>query len=373
MSGVRSRVLRRWLGPATRFALRRAVHRARDGADRAQLWQWERAELRGGAGLPLDVVFIGRRSQRWRAASLLGLHGDEPGVGGEALLVSEVPVPYALRVPWTVHAVVPLGRSVEAILAGYDSELRRRLRKQSAAAALRPVANDGDLERVYAEHLVPYAVARHGEDAVMPTLDAVRRIARGDGRLDVVTSRGTEVASHLGYPLEHAAKRRWVTLRFGYPRAVFDDPRRLRDANSLNAHLALVSAVEAGFDTYDLGSCTARPDDGLLQWKRRRGGQLDLLLNEGVFWVRPPSERWPELLWHAPLFSVDRGGLALRLGLPNGPADEDAVTRFRELGYGGLAAIHLHAGRRPGATLMAALRALYAERPDPPAIHVHLT
>jgi hypothetical protein len=46
-----------------------------------------------------------------------------------------------------------------------------------------------------------------------------------------------------------------VTLRFGYPATVFNDKRRLGDANAMNTFLALEWALENGYGCYDMGSC----------------------------------------------------------------------------------------------------------------------
>jgi hypothetical protein len=148
---------------------------------------------------------------------------------------------------------------------------------------------------------------------------------------------------------------------------VISDPRRLGEVNSANAWAALTWAKANGYDDYDLGACHARPEDGLLQWKRRRGGQPDLLRNEGHFHVRLPREDAARFLWESPLFAVERGRLTLHVGVPVGPGEAEVGRRFRELAFGGLASVRVHwataRGAPPGETARAELTRHAPETP----------
>ena len=365
--------MRDLLPPSLRYGVRRTVTDIRGHVSRARVWRWERVLMSAGEGFPFQIACVGRGSVRWIARDILGLGASmavQPWRGHRSprtVVFSEAPSPGTLRVPWRVHSVVTLGRAPEEILGGYDAELRRRLRKLSADARTRRIVEDAEIERVNRDMLEYYGTARH-EFPVNFSLDEVRRLALVLGRLDLVVVGEEEIACHLGFDLVRKGKRYWVTSRFGYPQAVVSDAKRLRDANSANAYLALRWAIENRYDYYSMGSCKARPDDGLLQWKRRRGGAVDTLLNEGFFFVRLPEEDQARFLWGTPLFAVERGKLTLRLGLPTGPSDEETIARYREMGFQGLARVLLHCARPPGDSLLQALRGLYARQALPPEV-----
>jgi hypothetical protein len=257
-----------------------------------------------------------------------------------------------------LHMVVPLDRSLEAILSGFHDGLRRKLLKQRPAFSFEQVIEHRPLERLHREMLTPYAEARHRDGAVVLPLEAMRRIARGAGRLDVLKLDGDEVGCHLGYPREVRGFTHWISLRYGYPKHVFGDQRRFSDVNQMNAFMVTEWAKASGFHLHDLGACTARPDDGLLQWKRRRGGVPDASWARLQLSVRLPRSVRAELLWDHPLFSVEGDRLSLSLGLPGDRTDSEAAARFRELCFGGLASIALHTARVPSADLLASVREL---------------
>jgi hypothetical protein len=376
---VLRRAIRDLLPPRLTFPVMAAVRRSRVWAGRALLWRWRLVRLAPREGSRFDVLFLGRREEAWRAWINLGLPGDvAPGPARPALraprtvLVSEAPLPGSLGIPWELHMVVPLGRTLDEIAATYDGELRRRLRKQQSRFRFRRVTEPAEVARINQEMLAPYAVSRHGASAYVMSDDDVLRMARRTGRLDLLLEGEAEVACHLGYEILRAGKRYWVTYLFGYPVGVFSDPRRLRDVNSANTWSALAWSLENGYDFYDMGACHARPDDGLLQWKRRRGGEPDLLRNEGFFHFRLPREDRALFLWESPLFAVEDGGLVLHLGVPAGPSDDEVVARWRELAFGGLAAVRLHWARPEGGSLLDRLREPFARQARPPPVEVAL-
>jgi hypothetical protein len=375
------------LSPSTRFALKKARTAWRLQVARARLWDWEIVNLAAKSGAPYQVFYAGTKQNRARVSPLLGLDRESGAEGAapeapalpviEALpaafspntvLVSEAPLPGALRMPWGIHTIVPLGRTVDEILATYDGELRRRLRKQRGEYRFRQVVDDAEIAEVSRTMLEPYAAARHGSATQQLDREVVRKMAQGsgEGRLDLVLKGEEAVGCHLGYGLTWNGKRYWITLRFGYPEAVFSEQKRLRDINSINTFLALEWALGNGFDFYDIGAAIARPDDGLLQWKRRRGGAPDLLHNDGFFFVRLPRAGAAQFLWDAPLFAAGEGKLTLRLGLPLGPTDDEAIKRYREMGYGGITRIYLYCARPPGDRLLESLRGLYGQSGAPP-------
>lgn len=359
------------LPPSWRFGILQAKHELDTGLARARLWRWERTALASEGDAPLSVAYVGRRDRRWQVCSLLGLR-DEPGArdspnqSAEAALAGDVPWPESLRVPYHLDAVVPLGRSLEDIMAGYDTELRRKLNRQRARAHARRVTDEAEVERLHREMLEPYGFARHGVHAVNPSYAQIKHLALHTGRLDVIYLDGAEVGCHLGSSATHHGKRYWVTLRFGYPQAVFRVPKQLRDANSVTAHLALAWAIENGFDYYSLGMSPARPDGGLLEWKRRRGGELSTMTTTDYFRVRLPSRGRARFLWRAPLFSAHHEHISLHLGAPAGPSDEQIAARYRQMGFGGLSAVRIYCERSRTTSLLRSLGDLYSRYPSRP-------
>ena len=86
------------------------------------------------------------------------------------------------------------------------------------------------------------------------------------------------------------------------------------------------------------------------------------------FSMRLPRKGAAKFLWDAPLFAAERGGLTLRLGLPLGPSDEEAVRRYREMGYGGLSKVYVYCARPAGGAILDGLRGLFARYPSTPVI-----
>jgi hypothetical protein len=255
---------------------------------------------------------------------------------------------------------VPLGRPLEAVLADHNAKVARRLRALRGRARLVPVRDDAEATRLSREMIAPFAVARHGEGTTHVSEERVRLLARGPGRLDLLTFDGEPVGCELGVPRVREGRRRWVAVRFGCPPRVFADPDRLAEASTLATYLVMVRALEAGFDAYDIGSSPARPDGGLLQWKRKRGAVLDASLPDGFFWVGLPRPGAARFLWNTPLFALEPGGIVLHLGMPDGVPEGDAAARYREMGYRGLAGVRVHGpGAAPG-RLAPRLRELFA-------------
>jgi hypothetical protein len=372
-----STAVRDLLPPSMSIPVVDAARRTRVWAGRARLWGWKLFHLAPREGSRFDVDFLGREDVAWRVWTNLGLPAgllaaralpvrSEP----HTVLVSELPLPGSLRIPWELHMVVPFGRTLEEIAAGYDGELRRRLRRLKERLRVRRVEAPAEVDRVNREMLVPYALARHGQGAYLMGDDDVRRMALRTGRLDLVSEGDAAVACHLGYDVVRHGRRYCVTRLFGYPERVFSNPRRLRDVNSANTWLAMTWAHENGYDFYDMGACHARPDDGLLQWKRRRGGNPDLLRNDGFFHLRLPREDEAHFLWESPVFAVERGRLVLHVGVPVGPSDAEVESRYRELAFGGLAAVRVHWAGRRGAAPYGMLRATLARQAPSTAVEL---
>ena len=367
-------LVRKLMSPSMRFELRKTLAWLKDIVGRACFWRWEIVRFRLREDSSYDILYVGRKTQREFVKVLLGaksLAVDSQlklGKSDRTVLVSEMPTLGALYVPQYLSAVVPLSKSIDEITARYNTELRRNLRKNRLRYRMKQALNDDDIECADREMLQPYARARHGSAASQIASHEVHRVAKVAGRLDLVMLEDEIVACHLGCVVTRGGKRYWSTVRFGYPDAVFSDTKKLREINSITTFMALEWAIENGFDYYDIGTCLARPDDGLLEWKRRRGGDVDTLGNHGYLFVRLPKVGAAQFLWETPLFAVEGKKLTLHLGLPDGPSDEEVANRYREMGFGGLFKIYLHCSREPGDALLDTLRSRYAHLKSPPVL-----
>ncbi len=361
-----------------RYELRNLSSKGRDLLGRACFWRWEVARFRLQQQSPYEILYIGRRQQREMAKLLIGGKAQaavaeevQPGqsaAAGHVVVVSEMPSTGALSVPHYLSAVVPLGRPLEEITARYDGELRRSIRKNRPHYQMRQTLDDGEIGMADQTLLRPYASARQGIHAAQFPTDEVFRLAKGVGRLDLITLDGEVVACHLGCEITRGGKRYWSTLRFGYCEAVFSDAKRLREVNSITTFMALEWALEHGYDYYDIGLCVARPDDGLLKWKRRRGGDIDGLNNHAYLFVRLPRAGVARFLWDTPLFAVEGNKLTLHLGVPDGPSDEEVASRYHEMVFGGLHKIYLYGAKGAGEQFLQTLHDRYATLQSPPTM-----
>lgn len=369
-------MIRNLISPSLRFKLREAVAWLRGWFERAHFWRWEMTRLaRHGEG-SYGIFYIGRKEQRNTANALLGIKDSIDANQAESLnlhrmvFVSEMPLPGALKVPCMLGSVVPLGRAVEEITAGFHGQLRRELRKNRERYRLRQVLADDEIEKADREMLQPYAHARHGDSAFQIELKDVRRMAQGYGRLDILLLGDEVVGCQLGCEITRNGKRYWSTNRCGYTEAVFSDAKRLREANAINIHLALEWALNNNFDFYDIGTSLGRPDDGLLEWKRRRGGVVDTLGNSDYMYIRLPKVGSAKFLWDAPLFSVEGRKLNLHLGVPVGYSDEEIAARYREMGFGGLFKVSLYCVAPPSDALLETIKSYFVNQKVPPVMEI---
>ncbi|NIF25213.1 hypothetical protein F3J44_02330 [Pantoea sp. Tr-811] len=367
-------VARQFISPSMRYELRNVTDKLRLMLGRACFWRWEVARFRLEQQGRYEFLYIGRKQQREVASLLLG--GKDvsvvevaPGATrDQVVLVSELPTAGALSVPHFVSAVVPLGRPLDEIIARYDSELRRSIRKNRAAYQMRQALTDAEIAMADRDLLRPYATARQGDKAAQFSTEGVFRLAKGVGRLDLITLNDEVVACHLGCEVIRGGKRYWSTLRFGYCEAVFSDPKKLREVNSMTTFMTLEWALANGFDYHDIGLCVARPDDGLLRWKRRRGGDVDTLNNHACLFVRLPRTGAAEFLWETPLFAMEGSKVTLHLGLPDTASDDEIASRYQEMVFGGLHKIYLYSAKRAGEAFVQTLRSRYAGFPSTPIL-----
>lgn len=341
---------------------------------RVAVWDWERAPLPGIAGTAVNFTHWGRKDQRTWVTQLLALDTEQPEAqaahpGAPTTLVTDLPLPGAFCVPRLVSTIVPLDRSLDEFFAALDSELRRRIRKQLPTCRVVQASTDAEIEFAESQMLRPYAAARRGDGAIQLDKGSVFHMAR-TGRLDIVYLDDEPVSCTLGYPLVRHHKRYWSALRYGFTEAVFSDRKRWGEINGLNNFLVMRSALEQHYDFYDIGYSVARPDDGLLQWKKRQGGVVGRMHNHGYDYVRMPEAVRPELLWHAPLFAIERGAVTLNLGIPANETVESVAKRYRHMGFDGLSNVYVYTRHAATEELGAALRKLYSHLKAPPTVHL---
>ncbi|WP_063914236.1 hypothetical protein [Pseudomonas sp. p21] len=378
MKATLTAVARKFISPSIRYEMRHLASKVLEVMARACFWRWEVARFRLQQESPYEIVYIGRKQQREMAKLLIAGKGqgnvaaiDSASAtiaASHVVVVSEIPTSGALSVPHYLSAVVPLGRSLEDITARYDSELRRSIRKNRPLYQMRQARSDDEIAMADRDLLRPYASARQGIHTAQFPTDEVFRIARSVGRLDLITLGDEVIGCHLGCEVVRAGKRYWSTLRFGYCEAVFTDARKLREVNSITTFMALEWALMQGFDYYDIGLCLARPDDGLLKWKRRRGGDIDSLGNHACLFVRLPRTGTAKFLWDTPMFAIEGEKLTLHLGLPEGPSDEEVASRYQEMVFGGLHKIYFYGGNGAGEPFVESLRRRYANLKSPPTM-----
>lgn len=177
-------IYRKLLSPSMRFELRESVAWLQERHDRACLWRWEIARLPQLNNSPYSILYVCRKVHREVAKILLGGKGvidtDQTGtnLSSRTVFVSEMPVPGALRVPQYLRAIVSLGRPVEEIMAGYDGELRRSLRKHRARYRMQQALGDAEIDHAVREMIQPYARAGLGSSANKRAPEIVRRFAK---------------------------------------------------------------------------------------------------------------------------------------------------------------------------------------------------
>lgn len=364
------------LSPSLRYELRELYIWLGELLRKICFWNWAIARFPTSVNELHEIVYIGRKSQQDLVRALLNVDRNATSnpvnkYGAERrVVISELPFPGALKVPSYLGSRVSLGRPLEEIMVNFHSQLRRELKKTRPRYQLRQVTADAEIERVDRDMLKPYAIARHGIGAAQIALSEVKREAQQFGRLDLLLLDGEEVGCQLGHVTIRAGKSHWSANRFGYPEAIFSDPKRLRDTNSMNNHFAMECAIEKAYDYYDIGGALGKPGDGLLEWKRRRGGELYLMGKGGCFYVKLPKADTAWFLWDAPLFAVENHQLSLHLGLPHSVTVDEVAARYREMGFAGLFKVYLHCAIPPAEELLETLRSYYAAQKSPPAIEV---
>lgn len=354
------------ISPSTRYAIKRLKEWLIERIDLFKCWRWVSTELDCRSNHPFRVSYLGRKRNKDLAEVILGFkeHSEDiyqPSASYPKIKLSELPSLGAIRVPKYLRALVPLDKGVDQILAEYDSELRNKLKKNKHRFTMRQIHDEAEIYHAEHQLLRPFAEARHG-DAVnhMPS-ETIRAFANQFGRLDLIYEDDKLVSCLLGMEYSINKKKYWIVDRFGYPEEVFANSKRFGDINSMNNHMAMEWAAANGYDYYDIGLVFARPWDGLLQWKKRRGSimRTTALAGSSSFYLKVPEQLKPEFFWYSPVFSIENGELSLHLGLPAGKTEEDFLKHYSKMTFRELCTVYVYCAASPSQGLSTSLSHFY--------------
>jgi hypothetical protein len=334
----------RTVAPSLLSDMKSAVAGGKRLMRKSRFWRWTKAEITPEAA-GYKILYSGTEERKEAALLALRRKAVDPLLQDATIAVSEFPIARSLRVPQYLDMDVPLDTSIDEILAGYGEKLRRVVVQQLPHAELVEATTADDLALADSAMLRPYAIERHGPTAAQIPLEQVARLSRLPyGRLHILRINGEPVACHLGVHEVRKGRSYWTAVRFGYVESVFTDSKRLHEVNSTNVFLATKFAKEFGADFYSLGMSLGRPDDGLLNWKRRRGGVLNARTSNDWFYVRAPHNDAPTFFWGGPLFAMSEAGnrLSLHVGIPAGVDEASVAARYRETHFRGIDEVIIH-------------------------------
>lgn len=351
--------LKSCLSKSFKYELKRKISLIKWLMNSYQIWKWRVCHFNLGTS---EIKFLGNPDHLMQLKDLLGFKPAENLAEAQVittkLLATDFLMTQAICVPATLNTIVKLNRTVEEILASYSRSLRRSILSQRQEYRYETVTSIEKIKQIEAMMLKPYANARH-EHAHHLGMDAIIKMAISDyGRLDVLYCGDEAVGCHLGNSYERSGKKYWHVNRFGYPENIFSDFKRWGEVNSMNLHLALETAIANAYDVCDYGASLARPGAGLIEWKRRRKGFLvDDCSN--YYYFKVPDKGAALFFWGSPLFAIEKNRITLHLGVPANQNDEEVMTRYHEMGYGGLSKVYLHCSTRPKESLVKAIHDLY--------------
>ena len=334
----------RKVAPSLLSELKSAAAGAKRLMRKSKIWKWTRAEIIP-EGSRYKIFYFGADERKDAALRALGRKAVDPQLEDAIITISELPVRHSLRVPQYLDMDVPLDRSLEDILANYGEKLRRVVLQQLPHAELVEATTPEDFELADTAMLRPYAVSRHGPTAAQIPVKQITRLSQLPyGRLHILRMDGEPVACHLGVHGVRKGQSYWTAVRFGYVKSIFENSKRLHEVNSTNVFLATKFAKEFGADFYSLGKSPGRPDDGLLHWKRRRGGVLNAMTCNDWFYVRAPLNKAATFFWGGPLFAMEDGGkrLSLHVGIPAGVDEASVIARYRDIHFSGVDEVVIH-------------------------------
>jgi hypothetical protein len=309
------------------------------------------------------------------AMLLLGTHDNTKAVIKlsevalkDKVIVSEAPFPGAICMPNYLSTILPIDRPFDELLENIGKDKLKFYREHRKYYRIRTIQDDVEIEHLDKAMLRPYAAERYGGGAAHLALSVVKRIAKVTGDFNLIYFNDKEVACHIGQEYSRWSKRYWRGNRSGYPEEIFSNSKRLSEINSMNYFMELECLVQNGFDFYDIGISLARPDDPVLQWKRRLRGHLDTVGNYNFFYICPPKNKMWQFFWETPLFGIEKGKPTLHLGKPSVKSDEEFLKRMQQMKFDGLSVIYLYCEQLPSENVMTAFRSLYTHLQNPPII-----
>jgi hypothetical protein len=356
---------RNLLTPSLRYELRENITYLKELRFRLNLWSWELKKIPPQSGKSNSILYLGRRSQREMALLLLGVDRDsEQGnsykyESKNKVVICEMPFPGAICVPNFLSTVLPLDRPIEELILRMNKEKLRFYQKNRESYHFRLLLDDEEIEHIEQTMLRPFAANRYGEGAAQLDTSQIKKLAKDRGAFTLVYFNNEEIACHIGYDFSRKDKRYWNCVRLGYPEKVFSDTKVFGQTNIMNNFLQIEWLRKKGFDFYDIGISLARPNDGLIQWKRAYRGNLDTMENYNYFYVCPPKTNTCQFFWETPLFGLEHKKLVLHLGKPNSKTDDDFISSIQKMGFGGLYTVYLHCEHPPSDTIQTALKNIY--------------
>lgn len=362
------------ISPSLRYELRESITYLKELRSRLGLWNWELKKISPQSGKSNSILYLGRRNQREMTLLLLGVESNLEQVDSSKyesknkVVICEMPFPGAICVPNYLSTVLPLDRPIEELILRMNKDKLRFYRKNRESYHFRPLLEDEEIEQIDQTMLRPYAANRYGEGAAQLEMPLIKKLARDIGAFILVYFNNEEIACYVGSDFNRKDKRYWRGVRSGYPEKVFSDSKVFGQTNSMNTFLEIEWISQKGFDFYDIGISLARPNDGVIQWKRAYRGHLDTMENYTYFYVCPPKVNTCQFFWETPLFGLEHKKIVLHLGKPNSTTDDDFIHSLRQMGFGGLSTVYLHCEHSPSDNIQTALKNIYAHLDCPPQI-----
>jgi len=243
-----------------------------------------------------SLLYIGRRKNKSQVMLLLGLWSKTPKEALPAstqprgrVVVSELPFAGALCVPNYLSSMLPLDRPFEKLLENMGKDTVKFFNKQRSRYQVQPITSAQDIAHADQTMMRPFASYRYGDWAQQFELARLQQFAQTPGGLNYVVLDGAKVSCYVGSEMGRGGKRIWRGERGGYIEPVYTQSKLFNDVNRMTYFLEIEQAFQQGYDFYEYGVSLARPEDGVMQWKRKLRGQLDTMGNYNYFYVAPPK------------------------------------------------------------------------------------
>ena len=363
------------LPASTRFAMSERQKRLKALLGTCALWNYIVCKVDWSRISSAGFWFIGRKAHLDLAGVIFSQSQSDsnepiPHSGSGRVIISELPFPGSHCIPHYLSTIIPLDKPLEELFPAIDKDRYRLYRKQREHFMLKGITDPNEIKRLQNEMFEPYAKDRYGDAVAQLTDDDAKKMANATGALHVLCRGDEEVGCHIGSAFEFKKKRYWSGVRSGYPPHIYADSKTFSSTNTMNVFMEIEWVKQQGYDFYDIGITLSNPDNGVLQWKRKHRGFLSLIENYDYFYIKPPRGSEPEFFWETPLISVKRGQLILHLGWP-ASQDEDAVlSRYKQMGFDGLAKVNLYTQMQPSDVMLEKLLYLYRYANTKPTINI---